>query len=223
MSIFNNRIANYKKLQEGMLQTFVNKDSDYGDSFGKTFDKYGIVSALTRMSDKLNRIDNLTAINSRDSSSKMKVDESIEDTLLDLANYAMLTYLELHHFDEPVPPFSEVDINPGEVRVTSAGITTGELNKKAGTALASISKKLEETQAKGVNKDPKYRAPLDSEEFNRRSIEINRPATMFIYPGTNSQPLSLEETEDFNNYMNAKISLEDLVNNLYSKIAVPGE
>lgn len=218
MSTFNNRIANYKKLQEGMLQTFVNKDSDYGDSFGKTFDKYGIVSALTRMSDKLNRIDNLTAINSRDSSTKMKVDESIEDTLLDLANYAMLTYLELHHFDEPVPPF-----------VASAGITTGELNEKVGTPLAAISKKLEETQAKGLNKeedankDPEYRAPLDSEEFNRRSIEINRPATMFIYPGTNSQPLSLEETEDFNNYMNAKISLEDLVNNLYTKIAVPGE
>ena len=218
MSTFNNRIANYKKLQEGMRQTFVNKDSDYGDSFGKTFDKYGIVSALTRMSDKLNRIDNLTAINSRDSSTKMLVDESIEDTLLDLANYAMLTYLELHHFDEPVPPF-----------VASAGITTGELNEKVGTPLAAISKKLEETQAKGLNKeedankDPEYRAPLDSEEFNRRSIEINRPATMFIYPGTNSQPLSLEETEDFNNYMNAKISLEDLVNNLYTKIAVPGE
>lgn len=229
MSTFEHRIDNYKRLQADMLQTFVDKDSDYGDSFGKTYEKYGIVSALTRMSDKLNRIDNLTAINSRDSSAKMKVDESIEDTLLDLANYAMLTYLQIHKFDEPVPPFSEVDIKPGEVRVASAGITTGELNKKAGTALANISKKLEETQAKGrnkeedANKDPKYRAPLDSEEFNRRSIEVNRPATMFIYPGTNSQPLSLEETEDFNNYMNARISLEDLVNNLYSKIAVPGE
>lgn len=218
MSTFEHRIDNYKRLQADMLQTFVDKDSDYGDSFGKTYEKYGIVSALTRMSDKLNRIDNLTAINSRDSSAKMKVDESIEDTLLDLANYAMLTYLEIHKFDEPVPPF-----------VTSAGITTGELNEKVGTPLANISKKLEETQAKGrnkeedANKDPKYRAPLDSEEFNRRSIEVNRPATMFIYPGTNSHPLSLEETEDFNNYMNAKISLEDLVNNLYSKIAVPGE
>ena len=228
-----NRIENYKKLQASMLQTFIDKDSDYGDSFGKTFEKYGIVSALTRMSDKMNRINNLTNAafqsNINDSDTKMRVDESIEDTLLDLANYAMLTYLQIHKFDEPVPTFSEVNLNTGKVSVKSAGITTGELNKKVDTPLANISKKLKETQAKGLdqeedgNKDPEYRAPLDSEEFNRRSIEINRPATMFIYHGTNSQPLSLEETEDFNNYMNAKISLEDLVNNLYSKIAVPGE
>lgn len=210
MSTFNNRIANYKKLQEGMLQTFVNKDSDYGDSFGKTFDKYGIVSALTRMSDKLNRIDNLTAINSRDSSTKMKVDESIEDTLLDLANYAMLTYLELHHFDEPVPPFSEVSIKPGEVRVASAGITTGELNKKAGTALASISKKLEETQAKG-------RAPLDSREFNRRQLAITADGAKFHWEDTD-ETLELEETADYDAYMNSHESLEDMVNNLYPQL-----
>lgn len=210
MSTFEHRIDNYKRLQADMLQTFVDKDSDYGDSFGKTYEKYGIVSALTRMSDKLNRIDNLTAINSRDSSAKMKVDESIEDTLLDLANYAMLTYLEIHKFDEPVPPFSEVDIKPGEVRVASAGITTGELNKKAGTALASISKKLEETQAKG-------RAPLDSREFNRRQLAITKDGAKFHWVDTN-ETLELEETADYDAYMNSHESLEDMVNNLYPQL-----
>lgn len=198
MSTFEHRIENYKRLQADMLQTFVDKDSDYGDSFGKTYEKYGIVSALTRMSDKLNRIDNLTAINAQDSSTKMKVDESIEDTLLDLANYAMLTYLEIHHFDEPVPPFS------------AAGITTGELNKKAGTALASISKKLEETQAKG-------RAPLDSREFNRRQLAITKDGAKFHWVDTN-ETLELEETADYDAYMNSHESLEDMVNNLYPQL-----
>lgn len=198
MSTFEHRIDNYKRLQADMLQTFVDKDSDYGDSFGKTYEKYGIVSALTRMSDKLNRIDNLTAINSRDSSVKMKVDESIEDTLLDLANYAMLTYLEIHKFDEPVPPFS------------SAGITTGELNKKAGTAFDSISKKLEETQAKG-------RAPLDSREFNRRQLAITADGAKFHWEDTD-ETLELEETADYDAYMNSHESLEDMVNNLYPQL-----
>lgn len=210
MSTFEHRIENYKRLQADMLKTFVDKDSDYGDSFGKTYEKYGIVSALTRMSDKLNRIDNLTAINSRDSSAKMKVDESIEDTLLDLANYAMLTYLEIHKFDESVPPFSEVNIKPGEVRVKSAGITTGELNKKAGTALANISKKLEETQAKG-------RAPLDSREFNRRQLAITADGAKFHWEDTD-ETLELEETADYDAYMNSHESLEDMVNNLYPQL-----
>ena len=210
MSTFEHRIENYKRLQADMLQTFVDKDSDYGDSFGKTYEKYGIVSALTRMSDKLNRIDNLTTINVQDSSAKMKVDESIEDTLLDLANYAMLTYLQIHKFDEPVPPFSEVSIKPSEVRVASAGITTGELNKKAGTALASISKKLEETQAKG-------QAPLDSREFNRRQLAITTDGAKFHWEDTD-ETLELEETADYQAYMNSHESLEDMVNNLYPQL-----
>lgn len=182
----NERIENYKRLQDDMLQTFINKDSDYGDSFGKTFDKYGIVSALTRMSDKLNRLDNLAG------TSEMKVDESIEDTLLDLANYAMLTYLKIHKFDEPDP------------------------------ALDTISNKINETQAKGLNKDTEYRPHIGSAEFDRRSIAVNKDGELFMYPGTN-EALSLEETEDFKKYMHAEIGLEDLVNNLYTKIAVPGE
>lgn len=209
MSTFEHRIDNYKRLQADMLQTFVDKDSDYGDSFGKTYEKYGIVSALTRMSDKLNRIDNLTAINVQDSSAKMKVDESIEDTLLDLANYAMLTYLEIHHFDEPVPPF-----------VKSAGITTGELNKQAGTALASISKKLEETQAKGRNKEedaPVYRPTVDTGEFRRRQLAITKDGAKFHWEDTD-ETLELEETADYDSYMNSHESLEDMVNNLYPQL-----
>lgn len=209
MSTFEHRIDNYKRLQADMLQTFVDKDSDYGDSFGKTYEKYGIVSALTRMSDKINRIDNLTAINSRDSSAKMKVDESIEDTLLDLANYAMLTYLEIHKFDEPVPPL-----------VASAGITTGELNKQAGTALASISKKLEETQAKGRNKEedvPVYRPTVDTGEFRRRQLAITKDGAKFHWVDTN-ETLELEETADYDAYMNSHESLEDMVNNLYPQL-----
>ena len=206
----NKRIDNYKQLQDDMLNTFIDKDSDYGDSFGKTFDKYGIVSALIRMSDKMNRLDNLAS-----NSNQMKVDESIEDTLLDLANYAMLTYLEIHKFDEDTPGWTVSDLD--KIPDLSNEVTsTEELNKKA---LDDIRKNIKETKAKGLSKDTEYRAPLGSDEFDRRSVAINKEGTMFVYPGTD-QNLILEETEDFKKYIQSKISLEDLVNNLYSKIVV---
>ena len=210
MNTFEDRINNYKRLQDDMLTTFIDKDSDYGDSFGKTFEKYGIVSALIRMSDKMNRLDNLAS-----NSNQMKVDESIEDTLLDLANYAMLTYLQIHNFDEDTPGWtvSALDKIPD---LSNEGTATEESNKKA---LDDIRNNIKETKAKGLNKDTEYRAPLDSDEFNRRSVEINKPGTMFMYPGSDRQ-FGLEETEDFKKYIQSKISLEDLVNNLYSKIVV---
>lgn len=64
------------------------KNRDYGDSFGETFKKFGLISAVIRISDKVNR---LVSLSTKDA----EVDESIEDTLLDLASYSVMTLIEL--------------------------------------------------------------------------------------------------------------------------------
>lgn len=70
-------------------QIYRSKNHDYGDSFGETFQKLGIISAVTRITDKVNRLQSLCM-------KEQKVnDESIRDTLLDLANYAIMTVIEL--------------------------------------------------------------------------------------------------------------------------------
>lgn len=67
-----------------------NKNNDYGDAFGRTFEKLGLISAVTRISDKYNRLESLAT------STEQKVkDESIEDTLMDMANYCIMTIIEL--------------------------------------------------------------------------------------------------------------------------------
>ena len=66
------------------------KNKAYGNSFGETFEKLGIISAVTRISDKYNRLVNLATHPDVD-----KGDEAIEDTLLDMANYCLMTYMEL--------------------------------------------------------------------------------------------------------------------------------
>lgn len=69
-----------------MGQTFVVKNKNYGNSFETSLDKYGMIAALTRISDKFNRAENLILINSAGTS-----DESLVDTLFDMANYCMMT------------------------------------------------------------------------------------------------------------------------------------
>lgn len=66
------------------------KNRDYGDSFGKSFQEWGMPMACIRLTDKLNRLCALTK-----SSEQRVQDESIEDTLRDLANYSIMTLIEL--------------------------------------------------------------------------------------------------------------------------------
>lgn len=71
---------------------YKDKQHDYGDSFGKTFEALGPISAVTRISDKFNRLCNLIT---RHNYTPAVDDESIVDTLYDMANYCLMTAIEL--------------------------------------------------------------------------------------------------------------------------------
>lgn len=79
----------HQEIVDSLHDLYVRKNSDYGDSVHDTYEKYGIVSFLVRMEDKLNRVRTLTQHDA------LVNDEKIEDTLLDLANYAILAVIEL--------------------------------------------------------------------------------------------------------------------------------
>lgn len=79
----------FSNITKNMADIYEKKNTDYGDSFSETCNEFGIIAALTRISDKFNRIKQLAK-------NKAKVkDESIEDTLLDLANYSIMTLVWL--------------------------------------------------------------------------------------------------------------------------------
>ena len=73
-----------------MHELCVAKNKRYGDSFSKTVQHYGLISALTRMSDKWNRIETLILGRADESA-----DESLVDSLIDLANYCIMTVCEI--------------------------------------------------------------------------------------------------------------------------------
>ena len=88
-----NRVELHEKITKDMHEVYLAKNNDYGNSVHDTYEKYGIVSFLVRMEDKMNRLSTL-------SNKKACVNEKIEDTLLDLANYCVLAIMELTGYTE---------------------------------------------------------------------------------------------------------------------------
>lgn len=99
------KVQKHKELCEHINAVYAQKNAAYGDSFGETYKKLGIISAVTRISDKYNRLVNLATHPDVD-----KGDESIVDTLIDLSNYALMTVMELVEF-------------PAEEEITCEGTT----------------------------------------------------------------------------------------------------
>jgi hypothetical protein len=77
------------ELCDELKSLLIRKNRDYDDSFSKQFAKYGVLSGLIRLDDKMSRLENLV------NGAKDTVGESVEDTLLDVAGYAVLTLVEL--------------------------------------------------------------------------------------------------------------------------------
>jgi hypothetical protein len=86
------KYSRHAELCKTLNETYIAKNKAYGDSFGRTFQELGIISAVTRMSDKWNRIKAL----SLGAENNVK-DESLKDTLLDMANYCLMTVIEMEN------------------------------------------------------------------------------------------------------------------------------
>ena len=87
-----NNVEHFKKIATELGELYEVKDRAYGSSFSDTYKKLGIISAVTRISDKYNRLCNLAANPDIDN-----LGESLEDTLRDMASYCIMTVMELEN------------------------------------------------------------------------------------------------------------------------------
>ena len=81
-----NRIKQMEDIQHQALEMFRRKNADYGDAFAK----FGVIGVLMRIEDKIQR-----ALSISKSQIQLVKDEKIEDTLLDLHNYAAMALMLL--------------------------------------------------------------------------------------------------------------------------------
>ena len=82
------KAAKHADICKALNEMYRRKNADYGDSFGKSYQEYGMTMACIRLEDKLNRLKSLCKKEAQ------VQDESLEDTLMDLANYAIMTLVE---------------------------------------------------------------------------------------------------------------------------------
>ena len=87
-------IEMHKDILDNLHKLYISKNNDYGNSVHDTYEKYGLTSFLVRIEDKLNRARTISK------QEALVKDEKIEDTLLDMANYAILAVMELRGYKD---------------------------------------------------------------------------------------------------------------------------
>lgn len=86
------KVQRFKEITSDMAETYERKNNDYSDSFGQSIREFGFVAGVVRISDKFNRLKSLL------SGKEQKVnDESVQDTLLDMANYCIMLKMEMEN------------------------------------------------------------------------------------------------------------------------------
>ena len=86
------KVEKHKKICDELNALYAKKNHDYGDSFHISFVEEGMAMPRIRLGDKFNRFKNLSRNNKQEVN-----DESLRDTLIDLANYAIMTILEMEN------------------------------------------------------------------------------------------------------------------------------
>jgi hypothetical protein len=119
---------------EHQLETFKRKNHDYGNSFEKSLDTFGLVAGIVRMNDKFERLVSLN-----DPSKRAQIaSESLVDTLEDLSNYAAMAACWLK---------GKKAAEWKELRLKELDGNIEDIIKKADT---SVVKSIDETKSKAM-------------------------------------------------------------------------
>jgi hypothetical protein len=82
----------HQEICDSIHAIYLQKNAAYGDSFHELYKDLGIISAVTQITHKYNRLKTLA----KDKNNSISTgDESIIDTLLDMANYCIMTAIEI--------------------------------------------------------------------------------------------------------------------------------
>lgn len=113
METTNTNVKKFNEIVCKMADTYEKKNADYGDSFGQTCDEFGIIAAIIRMNDKMNRIKQLSK------KKALVTDEGIKDTILDLANYAVMKLMWVNSKDpQIIDRYSQIQGEPEKQEIS---------------------------------------------------------------------------------------------------------
>ena len=123
-SLIDENVVSFRAIQDKLINIYAKKNHDYGDSFNEGCNELGVGYAFSRIFDKTKRFQTIAKGIMNNNLSIEVQDETIEDTIMDLANYCMM-YLAWR--DKHIS-IGEAEDKQSDMQVSS----TGELksNKK---------------------------------------------------------------------------------------------
>lgn len=89
-NLVDNNVVIFRNIQDQLVNIYAKKNHDYGDSFNEGCDELGVGYAFSRIFDKTKRFQTLAKGIMTNSLSIEVQDETIEDTIMDLANYCVM-------------------------------------------------------------------------------------------------------------------------------------
>lgn len=123
-SLIDENVVSFRDIQDKLVKIYAKKNHDYGDSFNEGCNELGVGYAFSRIFDKTKRFQTLAKGIMNNNLSIEVQDETIEDTIMDLANYCMM-YLAWRNKNVSI---GEAEAKQSDIQLPS----TGELksNKK---------------------------------------------------------------------------------------------
>lgn len=89
-SLVDENVVSFRTIQDKLVNIYAKKNHDYGDSFNEGCNELGVGYAFSRIFDKTKRFQTLAKGIMTNSLSIEVQDETIEDTIMDLANYCVM-------------------------------------------------------------------------------------------------------------------------------------
>lgn len=89
-SLIDENVVSFRAIQDKLVNIYAKKNHDYGDTFNEGCNELGVGYAFSRIFDKTKRFQTLAKGIMNNNLSIEVQDETIEDTIMDLANYCMM-------------------------------------------------------------------------------------------------------------------------------------
>lgn len=89
-SLVDENVLSFRAIQDKLVNIYAKKNHDYGDSFNEGCNELGVGYAFSRIFDKTKRFQTLAKGIMNNSLSIEVQDETMEDTIMDLANYCVM-------------------------------------------------------------------------------------------------------------------------------------
>lgn len=124
-SLVDENVLSFRAIQDKLVNIYAKKNHDYGDSFNEGCNELGVGYAFSRIFDKTKRFQTLAKGIMNNSLSIEVQDETMEDTIMDLANYCVM-YLAWR--DKHIS-IGELKPKQGDIQASS----TGELESNTDT------------------------------------------------------------------------------------------